>query len=239
MTAHILRDVECWFAQYRLRGQMNSCALQDAVDISEATVFGDAAKRRIAQLYNPSCGMEGYYDPTATDKPAHDNLGVANVPLSVAPLGATVGNRAYLMRVINGEISFGGAVGDVLPFSLSAEGSDGGRLIRGYVGHAATRTTTANGVAINLGALTSTQKLYAALHVLDASISDTLDVVIASDNAEAFSSGTTRGAFTQASAASSQWLTIDGPITDDWWRVQWTIGGVGPSFNFVVTFGIS
>lgn len=238
MTAHVLRDVECWLAQYRLRGQMNSCALEDAIDVATTPVFGDAAQRRVPQLYSPSCGMEGYYSAEDFDKPAQDNLGVANVPLSVAPLGAEVGSRAYLMRVMGGELSWGGAVGDANPFSMSVEGSDGGRLVRGYVMHASEETASGGGVAVNVGALPSGSQLYAALHVLEASDGDTLDVSIVSDNAEGFGSGVAQTAFAQVTAAGSQWIELDGPVTDDWWRVEWSIGGGSPSFNFVVTIGI-
>lgn len=240
MTAQVLRDVHFWFAQYALRGQANSCALQDAMDIAECTVFGDVAKRRVGTMYNPTVGLEGYYGASAAliEAPVAANMGVANVPVSVAPLGNTVGMRAYLMRAINGSYNFGGAVGELNPFSFEAEGSDGGRLVRGYVGEAATRTASGNAAAVNAGAIASGGRMYAALHVLDASAGDTLDIVLASDSAEGFGSPTSRVVFDQVSAAGYQWKEIDGPVTDTWWRVQSTIGGVGPSFNYVLTFGI-
>ncbi|MEU4150833.1 hypothetical protein [Streptomyces sp. NPDC026659] len=67
----------------------------------------------------------------------------------------------------------------------------------------------------------------------------TLDVVIESDNGSGFPSPITQLTFTQANAISGQILRTDGTaITDDWYRVKWTIGGTTPSFLFAVAFGI-
>lgn len=237
MTIHVLRDVDVIADGYRLRGIMNSVALADIAELQEATVYADTARRRIAGLRSASIDMEGYFDATL-DKELFDRIGVANVPITVAPDGNAEGARAFFFRAIAGEYSHGGGVGEVNPFSLNAQGSDGSRLVRGTIMHNATRTTTANGTAQQIGAIAAGQRMYAALHVLAASASDTLDVVIASDDNSGFTSGANRITFSQATAIGSQWLTLAGPITDNWWRVQWTIGGVGPSFEFIVVLGI-
>jgi hypothetical protein len=103
----------------------------------------------------------------------------------------------------------------------------------------AAETATTDGTALQLGALASGETLYAVLHVLSASAADTLDVIVESDSAEAFDqSPETQITFTQATAITSQWLSVAGPVTDDWWRVGITIGGTDPSFRFVVAAGI-
>jgi hypothetical protein len=92
-----------------------------------------------------------------------------------------------------------------------------------------------------LGAATATQHLYGVLHVLAVSgTNPTLDVVIQSDDAEGFASGTTRGTFTQKTAVGSQFLTpVAGPVTDTHWRCTWTIGGTNtPSFTIALVVGI-
>lgn len=238
MAITVLRDVDVLMDGYRLRGIMNSVALNDACELQDATAFGDTAMRRVAGLYSPAVDMEGFYDATL-DGVLNSNLGVANVPITVStPAGSADGETAFMFRAMAGEYSAFGGVGEVNPFSLKAEGSDGSRLVRGTIMHNATRTASGNGTARQLGAIASGKKMYAALHVLSASVSDTLDIVIASDDNAGFTSGVTRLTFSQATAIGSQWLTLDGPITDDWWRVQYTIGGVSPSFEFIVVLGI-
>lgn len=237
MSIAVLRDVDLVFDAYRLRGAMNSVALNDACDLEEAIAFGDTGKRRLAGLFSPGVNMEGYFE-SANDAVLQANLGVVDVPIMVAPEGNADGARAFFFRAAAGEYEFFGQVGKVNPFRVNALGSDGARLVRGTIMHNAARTATGQGTARQLGAVGATQKMYAALHVLSASASDTLDVTVASDDAQGFASGVTRLTFAQKTAIGSQFLSTPGAIADDWWRVEWTIGGVDPSFEFLVVLGI-
>ena len=132
----------------------------------------------------------------------------------------------------------GATLGEMMRFSVSAEAT--GDLIRGNVLFPlTTATTSGQSAAQNLGAVTATQYLYGALHVTAASAADTLDVVIQSDDAEGMASPTARITFTQKTAIGSQWATpVLGAITDTWWRIDYTIGGASPSFDFTVMMGI-
>jgi hypothetical protein len=77
--------------------------------------------------------------------------------------------------------------------------------------------------------------IYASIHVLSGT--GTLDAVVESDNNSGFTTPTTRITFTQATGITGEWKTLEGPVTDDYWRLNYTIGGDGP-FSFVVFFGI-
>ncbi|MGH2710617.1 MAG: hypothetical protein ACRDH9_05370, partial [Actinomycetota bacterium] len=79
--------------------------------------------------------------------------------------------------------------------------------------------------------------VYAALHVLDASAGDTLDVIVQTDDGAGFASPTTLITFDQAAAVGAQFKTAAGNA-DDWYRVNFTIGGAGPSFKFVAVVGV-
>lgn len=132
-------------------------------------------------------------------------------------------------------------VGQRVNFGISAR-ANRSRIVRGTFMHDGdtARTATGNGTAYQLGAVSATQKLYAAIMCLSCSAADTLDVVIASDNAEGFPSGTTRATFAQITAtAATEWVEVAGPFTDDWWRVQYTLGGASISIRFVVLLAIS
>lgn len=231
----ILRDVVALVGKYTLAGQMNSCALQDAVDVATATVFGDASQRRVAQLYNPTLGMEGYYSATATDAPTHEMLGVPGIPVSVLPDTAAVGKVAYLFRAIIGEFNWGAGVGELLPFSLTAEGSQGQRLVRGVVlGGPTAAPPSAPDAGAQLGAVSAGQRLYIALHVT--AITGTgMTIEVQSDADNAFLTPTSQSS-TLVAAPGSYWIEVPGPITDPWFRVNRTM--VDGTANYTLTAGV-
>lgn len=161
------------------------------------------------------------------------------VPVTVCPLTGADGEIAYLFRATNAKYSCGAAVGEMLKFQVSGTGT--GPLVRATVMQTGEETATGAGTARELGAITATQRLTAHLHVLSASGTDpTLDVIVTSDDAEGMVDPTTRVTFTQATDVTSEQKTLDGPVTDTWWQVSWTIGGTNtPTFEFIVAFGIA
>ena len=58
-----------------------------------------------------------------------------------------------------------------------------------------------------------------------------------SDDNSGFTSATNRITFTQATGVTSELLSVAGAITDDYWRLSYTI--VGGSFTFAVALGIA
>jgi len=239
MSAETISDAKLYMGEFDLSGAMNETALRYGAELKRATTFGDSGERRLAGLPDAAVEAKGYWDSTL-GKGIFNDIGVADVPFSVVPQGETEGNRAFLFRVAAGEYSLGGPVGEMFPFSLGAESSAGDPLIRGTLMHRATRTATANGSGRQLGAVSAAQKLYGALHVFAASgTTPTLDVTVQSDDASGFLSAVTRMTFAQKTAIGSEWpAPIAGAITDDWWRIVWTIGGTSPSFDFAVVLGI-
>ena len=245
MGVFVLNDAKVWLDGYDISGRLNKLGLEYAAELQDATVFGNTTRVRQGGLKTVKASLEGFSDfvNDGLDEQLESRLAVANTAFSASPDGGDEGEVAEFFRAILGEYRpLGASVGDMAAFVASAEGSDGYGLVRGTVMHNATRTSTAAGTARQLGAVTSTQKLYAALHVLSASAGDTLDVIVESDNGSGFSSGTTRITFSQVSGGTpqAQFATpVAGAITDDWWRVSWTIAGNGSeSFQFVVVVGI-
>lgn len=240
MPAHVLSDQKLWFAGYDLTGVMNALSVTDGVGLKEAPVLGNTAMRRLAGLRTVVAQHEGYFQADPEDAALNANMGLVDVPMSFGPIDGAEGSLAYSFASALGEYSPRGEIDEMFRFSLSAEGSAGEPLVRGLLGHNASRTSSANGTAYQLGAAAAGQKLYAALHVLTVSgTNPTLDVTIESDDASGFASAVTRLTFGQATAISSEWASpIAGPITDDWFRVVWAIGGTDtPTFEFVVVFG--
>lgn len=168
-------------------------------------------------------------------------LGVVNVPKSVV-VGSADGSPAYLLKSIPLTYTpVQGAVGELAMGTISGSSSTG-PVVRGKLLHPSNvdRTSSSTGTGRQLGAVSATQKVYAALHVISASgTSPTLDVIVQSDDNAGFTSPTTRITFTQATGRTSQLSSLAGAITDDYWRVSYTIGGSAtPTFAFAVTCGI-
>ena len=65
-------------------------------------------------------------------------------------------------------------------------------------------------------------------------------MVVESDDNSGFTSATTRLTATQVTTSTtSESLEVAGAITDDYFRVNFTIAGSGsPSFKFVLLFGV-
>ena len=169
-----------------------------------------------------------------------DNLGVAGIPKSVVTRSAD-GSVAFLMRGITlGYTPVEGAPGDLAMAQVN--GASSGVLARGRLLHPSnvSRTSSGTGTGRQLGAVVAGKSLYAALHVISASgTTPTLDVKVQSDDNPSFTSATDRITFTQRTTTGTyDWGSVAGAITDDYWRITYTLGGTNPSFAFAVTAGI-
>ncbi len=242
MSTQALLDAGIYVGQYDLSGDHNALALTYGVDLKDASTFGSDARKRAAGLKVITASGEGFWsggDGNADDA-TFSQLGAVNVPVTITPATPALNGDAYLFRAARADYSPGAQDGELLRFSTSLEGSSGDPLLRGNLLHVGSEASTGTETGEQLGALIAGQTLYAALHVISvAGTSPTLDVAIESDDNSGFTSATSRIAFTQATAITSEWKTVAGAITDDWWRVTFTIGGTGsPSFSFIVSVGI-
>lgn len=242
MGHQVISDARLWVAQYDMSGHVNAVALDYSAESKDDTALQDTSRHRLGGLRMIALQCDGFFEAGALkpDEFLPDNLAVADIPVSVCPIaGAAVGSRAFTFRALFADYKAGGQIGEIMPFSAGAEASRG-PLVRGEVLHNGAQTTTGNGSARQLGAVSSQQRLYAALHILSVSgTSPTLDAVIQSDDNSGMSSATNRITFAQATAEGSQWGSVVGPITDDYWRINFTIGGTDPNFTFVIVAGIS
>lgn len=235
MSEIILKDQKLWFGGYDLTGIMNALGLDYGAELQDNTVFGDDTKSNKGGLKTVAMQCEGFFDADPYDAALFANIGIADVPVSFGA-SSSEGDPAYTFKAILGEYSPGGSVGDLLAFSVG--GSSTGKLVRGTLMVNGAKTATGSATVRQLGAVTATQKVYAALHVISASAADTLDVIVESDDNADMTSATSRLTFDQQTAIGSDWQELAGAITDDYWRVSWTITDADPSFQFVVVIGI-
>jgi len=244
MASLVLTNVKTYLGEYDISGYSNSVMLDYAAAALKDTRMGHETEINKGGAKSVNFQIGGFADP-ATDGMeaiAFNKIGTANIPLTCSPHGAPVGDVAYFFKALKASMKTFGGWGQLMPFSGNAVGGEQAALVRGKVFVAAStpKTATSTSGVIQLGAVTAAQRVYAALHVLDpvSGTTPTLDVTVKSDDASGFASPTTRLTFDQATGKTSQLLSAAGAITDTHWRVDYTIGGTGPSFPFIVVVGI-
>jgi len=236
MATQVLTNSKLWMSEYDLSGYLNSIAVDYSAEMLDDTVFGDSTRSRKGGLKTAAMSLAGFWE-SVPDGFLFDHVGNSGEPMSAAPQTGADGEVAFTMAATGSEYSANGAIGDLYAFSVTGESSED--LVKGTIMHNNTRTTSGNGTARQLGAVSSTQKLYCAIHVITASgTSPTLDVIIQSDDNGSMTTPVTAATFTQATGITSEWVEVDGALTDDYFRVNYTIAGTSPSFEFIVILGI-
>ncbi len=236
----VLSNAAVLVGAYDHSGDVNAVAAAYGADVVDFTTMGNASRRKLPGLKDFSATVEGFVDlaDEDIDEQFFNQIGQANVPITISPeQGGAEGERCFFGNAVFASYAPGAAIGEALRFSVSAEGDDD--LVRGEIIANRTETATGSGPGVNLGAVAAGQRVFAAAHVLAASgTGPQLDLEIVSDDANTFLSETSRITFSQFTGIGSALLTATGPITDDWWRVNFTIAGTGPSFTFAVALGI-
>jgi hypothetical protein len=243
MSTFVQTNVRCYVGAFDLSSHFKTNEISISCEPQDDTAWGDTARSNAGGLFAISFSGEGFYEANGDNLPDDvltNGLGGAALTATIAPTGGTDGEVAYSFGSLESAYQpLGGSVGDMAMFTVAAVGS-GGFWFRGLVDHAkGAETASGTGTGRQLGAVGATQKLYSAVHVFDVSgTSPTLDVVIESDDNSGFTSATTRITHEQSTTRASAMKKVDGAITDDWFRVNYTIGGTTPSFTFAVVIGV-
>ena len=244
MSSLVLSDAKIWVATYDLSGDMNQVALEEQVDAKDATTFGQTSRVRKGGQLDVLMGAAGFFNATGSAGvddilPLYVGLSNSLLPISIGPEGSAEGKTAYCFPGMLTRYELGASVGEMFGFRMEARtvrsivGVPPGRprLARGKILLSTQKTATGSGSAFQLGAVSSTQKLYVMLHALS-TVGGTPTIRVQSDDSSGFASPTTRATIT----ATSDWQVIAGPITDDWWRADWTFAGT--SFTAIVIAAI-
>lgn len=244
MAIHVLKDCALYVDGLNLTGVTNDVALKISSEALDVTTFGSSTRARISGLRDSMLSASGFLDLTSTT-PTYDataNAFVATDALAaVMPLGATAGEVGYFGTQLTGTYDRFGAVGEANPYALELEGN--GVMARGTIMAASAGTTTlttGTGSIVQLGATTSTQSIYCQLHVVSVggTSTPTITVTVKSAALVGFGSPTTRASFTARTAVGAQRIVVAGPVTDQFWRVDYTVSGTSPTFGFVTLVGI-
>jgi hypothetical protein len=242
----VLLDARMFVAGADLSGAGNKIDIKETAEVKKVTNWrSGGAEENKAGLFGTEWSAEGNYEAGDPSKP--DDLFWATRrtldPWTAAPFGDSdlaAGSLMYLNKVLRVDSSFGGAVGDVDSWSMS--GKSTWALARGKCAHPSgvPRTATGTGTILQIGAVPVNKRMYANLHVLSATgTTPSITVKVQSAAAVGFASPTDRLSFAAKTTAGGEALRTDGTaITDQYWRVSYTISGTTPSFLFLVALGI-
>ena len=243
MSTQVFTDADVFIDKYEISGDLNQISLNVGAEMVEATTYGAAARIKKPGLYTVEYTLNGLcnFGTGLSDELLFGNVGVLNVPHTIVPENAQLGSTAYFFKANQGQYSPGGAIGELLKFTVNGAVS-GAPAVRGFILEPGKtmRTSTFQSSQVLVGAAAASQKLYAVLHVLAVQgTTKTLDVVIESDTT-GFPSPTSKITFAHQTAVGSVYATpLAGANTDTYYRVNATIGGTGsPGFTFCVAVGI-
>lgn len=247
MSNEVLKSRKVWIDGYQFNNQLNKVEMDHGADEKEDTTL-DKTTHTFAPNTMKSTGfaMEGFVDFSAgsgllsIDKKLFDEISLDDLPIMVSTQTGLAGTLAYLLKATLGSYKPGGQVGELLKFSASAAAQ--GDLVRAtIIVNLADILSTSSSSGQQIGAIDASagERARCALFVTKAGgTNPTLDVVIESDDNADFTSATTRFTFSQKPAIGSEYLELATTVTDDYWRVTYTLGGTNPDFDFAVALGI-
>lgn len=201
---------------YNITGKSNTLELNYKAEMLDRTCFGSSARKRVAGLRDFDARIGGFWGSTNVDYRLYNNVGTTAAVMSVFPT-STDGQTAYFARNVHSEYSPSGSIGELLRFDAVAVGSAGSSknsLVRGKLlfarGGFGTTARVSTGDSINIGVGTTTQSLYAAVHlcqgITSALTSGAFEAWVVGSCSSDFGVGaTTMLAISRTTAASGAW----------------------------------
>lgn len=235
MAGIILTDCKIVLGGYNLSGFHNSINLDYGAEMKDDTVFGTSGTRSNKPGLKTVSAVGSVFWDTVMDGVIFNRIGATREVMSLAPEGNAEGDMSYAVRAVNGTYNpMSGEVGELMESEFDAHSANS-PLVRGRVlANLTPKAATGNGVGVEIGAVSATQRVYSALHVVGGATTSIV-VTVESDDAAGFPSPTLRFTHTLfgAAAIGAEWLQLAGPITDTYWRSTWTIVD-GPATIFHV-----
>jgi hypothetical protein len=240
MAKFVFNDGKVFSGGYDLSDHVTSVNLEIMSEELDATTINSGGFREVlGGLRDSSLTMDGFYEAGANKPDALLGAFVGNELIVTTVPEAGVGNTAYFMKSRLFSYQMFGAVGEIAPFSISKSQSDD-EVVQGKVEIDGALTATGNSTGVQLGAVGSTEKIYVAIHCTAVSGTSTPTVTfkLQSDDNASFTSPTDVITFSDITAIGADYQSAAGAITDDYFRLNYTISGTSPSFSIHATIGI-
>jgi hypothetical protein len=241
VSSFTLTDCVAWVGGLAVTQYSNELSVKQSVEEKDVTVFGSGGwKSLVGGLRAVEADVKGFWE-SPVDEPGVTNLGTADQVISFGAT-ATEGDPMWFFQGSNFNYDRGGGVGDVDPFGLQIRGTNKVGLVPGKVAKAKGDVSATGAIGSGLTGLSansqvsSSQYLYAAVHVFTAGTTITLK--IQSDDNSGFTTPTDRITLSAITTTGGTWVTrLAGPITDTYYRFN--VSAVTGTFNLGAAIGIS
>lgn len=241
MSTFAFTDATIWVGGYDFTTDANEVTLDLAAEELDATTFGlNGYRARKGGLRNTEAMVKGFWDSAtsaAPDPQIAPNLGTADAVVTVAADDAAA-SVAYMVQLGRFGYTAFGEIGQLTPFELKLNGTNAVGAVRGQVA-AAKQSVSATGQLgsiLSLGAPTTTQFVYATVHVFSAGTTITLQ--LQSDTGAGFASATTQATVGPLTAAGGTWMTrVAGPLAGEThWRFN--VSAITGTFQVAAAIGV-
>jgi hypothetical protein len=234
--AFALTSATAWVDDYDFTADTNKMSAAAQRDAQDSSTFATGLWRaKTACLMDISGHFEGLWSSTV-DAEGFSDLGTVDRVVTVSPDGVA-GSVAHMFQAAKLQYSAFGSVGDLTPYALDLSGSNTAGVVRGQVAKAK-GTVAATGVlgsGLNLGAVSATQFVYAAIHIFTAAT--TVTIKLQSDDNSGFTSATDVLTIGPLTTTGGTWMArVAGAKTDTWWRLNVT--AITGSFVLAAAIGI-
>lgn len=226
-----------------LSASLQSTGLGRVRDETDVTVFADTIRNMQATLQRVSLAHAGIYaeGPNSIAEVLRQATATDEEPVTVAPEGAVVGNKAFIVLAHRPSITLpeGAQPGDVFKASLVA--SSRAPVGDGVVAYNGTINSDTQTAAYNLGAPATGHRVVATVHITSVTTTPSVIFYLESDTSgfpSPLIQATSASLTARGSVALSAIATVAAPITDTWWRVRWDWTTPG-SFTAVIAIGIT
>jgi hypothetical protein len=240
-THAVTTGAKIYLAQVDISADAHAHSIAHSVDLPEDMRYGDTWKRRLIGQRDMNFSLAGNVDISGTsdqDTIVNSKMGVNNVPLIIAPSGASIGDPCEFGLIVNGQYTPQAVLNNVFKYGLTGQIASRKWVMGKVLWNPATSITgTANGAEVLLSAVSATQKLYVAIVVIAATLTS-MTVKVQSDTT-GFPSSADQKTFTSVTGVTSEMPTpVDGAITDTYFRAAVTAFS-GTSAQMIVVAGIA
>ena len=241
MPGQVLTKCSFYLDGFDLSSTLNAMAINSKADVMDSTTFdpdsvNDNFKTKLPGLKSHDWAHEGYTSLGSNEADDVLNKKVGEAVIVCASPAPAFGEVGFFNQGVLNDYNSGASVGEMHQFGISGESN--GPFVRGiFLGTGAAAAGT--GAAVEIGAVATGQSVFAQLQIISAGGTDpTITASVESDDSESFPSAATRITFTEAGERDAQQMFVAGPISDNFWRVNLSLGGTDPSFKYILILGI-
>lgn len=228
--SYILTDATVIADGRDLSGESNEVGIEFARADLNPTNFRSTGTEHRAGMVDATGSVSGFWTPDTDEQ--FDTLGADSVDLIIAP-AAAAGTPCFVLDAKVTSVTRGGAIDELLPFSFSFGNARRNGVAHGRILFDPT-TVVAFPVAatgFQLGSVSGSITFH--VHVLRADDSGALDLDIESSATNGWTVPDVEETVEGLIEGDSVSVTVPGPVTNSWWRVNVT-GIDGPSQLLVV-----